>query len=119
MPIRSVPVSILLCAAVLARPLGAFAIDANAAKDLMQASGCNKCHGVDKKKDGPALRDVAAKYSGVADAEAKLIHHVTSGEMVKFDDGHEEHHKKVKTDDPNLTRNLVQWILALPGGTKY
>ena len=70
----------------------------SAARDLAQSSGCFKCHGVDKKKDGPALRDVAAKYKGVADAETKLIYHVTSGEMVKFDDGHEEHHKKVKTN---------------------
>jgi cytochrome c len=94
------------------------ASDETAARDLAQSSGCFKCHAVDKKKDGPALRDVAAKYKGVTDAETKLIYHVTSGEMVKFDDGHEEHHKKVKTDNQNDTRNLVQWILTLPGGTK-
>jgi cytochrome c len=94
------------------------AADEAAARDLAQSSGCFKCHGVDKKKDGPALRDVAAKYKGVADGEAKLIYHVTSGEMVKFDDGHEEHHKKVKTNSPSDTRNLVQWILGLEGGTK-
>ena len=98
--------------------MAASASDAAAARDLMQSSGCFKCHAVDKKKDGPALRDVAAKYKGVGDAEDNLIYHVTSGEMVKFDDGHEEHHKKVKTDSPKDTRNLVQWILTLPGGTK-
>lgn len=108
----------LLAAAFLTTPAAALAGDATAAHDLAQSSGCFKCHGVDKKKDGPALRDVAAKYKGVADAESKLIYHVTSGEMVKFDDGHEEHHKKVKTDNPQETRNLVQWILALEGGTK-
>ena len=109
----------LLVTAFLATPTTVvFASDETAARDLAQSSGCFKCHGVDKKKDGPALRDVAAKYKGVADAETKLIYHVTSGEMVKFDDGHEEHHKKVKTDSQNDTRNLVQWILALPGGTK-
>jgi cytochrome c len=95
-----------------------YASDETAARDLAQSSGCFKCHAVDKKKDGPALRDVAAKYKGVADAETKLIYHVTSGEMVKFDDGHEEHHKKVKTDNQKDTLNLVQWILTLPGGTK-
>lgn len=92
--------------------------DATRAQDLAKDSGCFKCHAVDKKKDGPAFRDTAAKYRGEADAEAKLTHHVTSGEKVKFDDGHEEEHKKVKTKDPNETRNLVQWILDLPGGTK-
>lgn len=108
----------LLCTAFLMTPVTASATDEAAAKDLAQSSGCFKCHGVDKKKDGPALRDVAAKYKGVSDAETKLINHVTSGEMVKFDDGHEEHHKKVKTNSPTDTRNLVQWILDLPGGTK-
>lgn len=94
------------------------AADATRAQDLAKDSGCFKCHAVDKKKDGPAFRDTAAKYRGEVDAESKLIHHVTSGEKVKFDDGHEEEHKKVKTKDPNETRNLVQWILDLPGGTK-
>jgi cytochrome c len=102
-----------LCAAAAAP-----AADATRAQDLAKDSGCFKCHAVDKKKDGPAFRDTAAKYRGEADAEKKLIYHVTSGEKVKFDDGHEEEHKKVKTKDPNETRNLVQWILDLPGGTK-
>jgi len=108
----------LLCAAFLMTPATVLASDAEAARDLAQSSGCFKCHGVDKKKDGPALRDVAAKYKGLQDAETKLVYHVTSGEMVKFDDGHEEHHKKVKTNNPAETRNLVQWILDLPGGKK-
>jgi len=102
-----------LCAAAAAP-----AADATRAQDLAKDSGCFKCHAVDKKKDGPAFRDTAAKYRGETDAEKKLIYHVTSGEKVKFDDGHEEEHKKVKTKDPNETRNLVQWILDLPGGTK-
>jgi len=95
------------------------AVDAAAAEALMKDSGCNKCHAIDKRKDGPAYRDVAAKYSGKPDAEGTVTHHVTSGEKVKFDDGHEEAHKKVKTKDANETANLVHWILSLPGGKKY
>ena len=95
------------------------AADAVAAQDLAKTSGCFKCHGVDKKKDGPALRDAAAKFKTKDDAEDKLIYHVTSGERVKFPDGHEEEHKKVKTSDPNQTKNLVRWILSLEGGTTY
>ena len=97
----------------------AFAADANAAQDLAKASGCFKCHGLEKKKDGPAFRDAAAKFRSMADAEDKLVFHVTSGEKVKFPDGHEEEHKKVKTKDPNETKNLVRWILSLEGGTTY
>lgn len=102
--------SLWLCTAVGA--------DEAAARDLATSSGCFKCHGVEKKKDGPALRDVAAKLRGVADAEDKLVFHVTSGEKVKFPDGHEEHHKKVKSTDQGAIRNLVLWILGLEGGTK-
>ncbi len=94
-------------------------LDVGAAESLARHSGCNKCHAVEKKKDGPALRDVAAKYRDDEHAEDKLIKHVTSGEMVKFDDGHKEEHKKVKTQDLEQTKNLINWILSLQGGTKY
>ena len=99
--------------------LDAAAADASAAESLARHSGCNKCHAVEKKKDGPALRDVAAKYRGDEHAQEKLLKHVTSGEMVKFDDGHKEEHKKVKTQDADQTKNLIDWILSLQGGTKY
>jgi len=95
------------------------ALDAVSAEALMKDSGCNKCHAIDKRKDGPAYRDVAAKYSGKPDAETTVMHHVTSGEKVKFDDGHEETHKKVKAKDASETKNLVHWILSLQGGKKY
>lgn len=107
---------ILLSAVLSGRP--ASALDADAAQTLARQSGCFKCHAIDKKKDGPAYRDVAAKYKGNAEAEAKLIHHITSGERVKFPDGHEEDHKIVKSKDPVEIKNLVDWILSLEGGTK-
>jgi cytochrome c len=113
-----------LLAGVLAATMGfwmspaAFAVDATAAETLARQSGCLKCHAVAKKKDGPAYRDVAAKYKGNPDAVAKLTYHITSGEKVKFEDGHEEEHKIVKTKDPKEIQNLVEWILSLEGGTK-
>jgi len=113
------PIAITLCSVALALPLSVHATNPAAAEDLAQASGCFKCHTVAKKKDGPAYRDVAAKYRDIADAEEKLIYHITRGEMVKFDDGHEEHHKKVKARSADEARNLVRWILAQEGGTKY
>ena len=107
---------ILLSAVLSGRP--ASALDADAAQTLARQSGCFKCHAIDKKKDGPAYRDVAAKYKGNAEAEAKLIHHITSGERVKFPDWHEEDHKIVKSKDAAEIKNLVDWILSLEGGTK-
>jgi cytochrome c len=92
---------------------GASAADEAAARALARQSNCFKCHAVDKKKDAPPWRDVAAKYKGKPDAEAKLIHHITSGERVKFEDGHEEDHKIVASKDPAEIKNLVDWILSL------
>jgi len=62
---------------------------------LLEDSKCFKCHSVDKKKDGPAYKEVAAKYKGKAEAEAKLTKHVTQPSKVKID-GVEEDHGAVK-----------------------
>lgn len=110
--------AVLAAAGLIASTGASAAVDANGAQMLARQSGCFKCHAVDKKKDGPAYRDVGAKYKGKPDAEAKLIHHITSGERVKFEDGHEEDHKVVKSKDPAQIKNLVDWILSLEGGTK-
>ena len=91
------------------------AVDADAAQALAKKNDCFKCHAVEKTKKGPSLQKIAAKYKGKADAEEKLIHHITSGEKAKFPDGHEEEHKIVKTTPPNdkeQIKNLVQWVLA-------
>lgn len=89
------------------------AVDEEKAKALARQEGCLKCHSVDKKKDGPAYKDVAAKFKGKSNAEARLIQHITTGEKAKFDDGHEEEHKIIKTKDMNEIKNLVNWILSL------
>ena len=115
-PTRLVLAGSLALAALLGSST-ALAVDADAAQMLARQSGCFKCHSVEKKKDAPAWRDVAAKYAGKPESEAKLIHHITSGERVKFEDGHEEDHKIVKSKDPAEIKNLVDWILSLPGGT--
>ena len=93
----------------------ASAADETAARELARANNCFKCHAISKDKDGPAYHKVAEELKGKPDAEAKLIHHITSGEKAKFPDGHEEDHKIVKTDPPNdmvQIKNLVDWILA-------
>ncbi|MGA7296175.1 MAG: c-type cytochrome [Rhodanobacteraceae bacterium] len=90
--------------------------DQHAAKNLARANNCFKCHALSRDKDGPGWKKVAAKYKGNADAEAKLEHHLTSGEMVKLADGSMVHHEVIKTDPPDDTaqiKNLVDWILSL------
>jgi len=56
---------------------------------------------VDTKKVGPAFKDIAAKYKGQADAEAKLVDKLANAK------GHPA--TKAKGDD--LT-SLVKWVLS-------
>jgi cytochrome c len=101
-----------LSAAVFFSPMAA-AADADAAQALAKKEGCLKCHAIDKKKEGAALKEISAKYKGKADAEAKILYHLTSGEKVKMDDGKEEDHKIIKTKDDAEIKNLIAWILSL------
>jgi cytochrome c len=113
--IRTVLTAALASGAMFALATTAYALDEEAAKALAKQNNCLKCHAIDKDKDGPAYKKVAEKYKGKANAEARLIEHITSGEKAKFPDGHEEEHKIVKTSpakDMAQVKNLVQWILA-------
>jgi cytochrome c len=101
-----------LVAWILALPVAA-PVDVNAAQTLARQSKCLKCHAVDVKKEGPAWKDVAAKYLDNPGAEDKLYKHVTTGRKAKFADGHEESHPIVKTHDADRINNLVDWILSL------
>ena len=104
-------VSLLAAAAMFAFSMTASAAaDADAAMKAMKDNGCTKCHSVDKAKKGPAFKKVAADMKGKADAEAKLTKFLSTGPMVKMDDGSQEEHKAVK--EPSVVKNLVQFILA-------
>src|SRR4051812_46746093 len=85
------------------------AADDAAAEALMKKSGCFKCHSVDKKKDAPPYKEVAAKYKGKPDAEAKLFTHLTTNPKVKVD-GKEETHDSLKTKNDADVKNVVQWV---------
>lgn len=47
--------------------------------DIAKKNGCTACHAIDKKVVGPAWQDVANKYKGDKEAEAKLIVKVSKG----------------------------------------
>ena len=80
--------------------------------DLAKTSGCAACHSIDKKMVGPAWMDVAQKYKGDAEAEAKLIAKVSKGgggvwgrvPMPPFD---------LSGKKQDTIKKLVQFILAL------
>jgi cytochrome c len=113
--IRSMLATTVAGAVFMMMAPAAQAVDADAALALARQNNCLKCHAIEKDKDGPSYKKVAEKYKGKANAETRLIEHITSGEKAKFPDGHEEEHKIVKTSPPKdmaQIKNLVQWILS-------
>lgn len=99
----------VLAATAASSPLAA--VDEDKALDTLEANKCLKCHSVDKKKEGPAYKEVAKKYKGKPDAEAKLMKHLTTAPMVEID-GVEEEHKVIKVKNKAETTNVIQWILS-------
>ena len=80
---------------------------------LVKESGCLTCHAVDKKKIGPAFKDVAKKYKGKADARRQCDqadHHEADGRDAS---GEKVPHKSLKNTDAAAVNNVVQWILSL------
>lgn len=115
MTTASAPRSALLAAVTALLLCGASpalaALNEDAAMALAKKSDCTKCHSVDKKKEGPAYKETAAKYKGKADAVDKLYTHLTTSPKVKVD-GKEEEHKGVKTKDEADIKNLIAYILS-------
>ncbi len=54
----------MLLVVTAAAALAAGAGFAQSGPDVLKAKGCMNCHENDKKKVGPAFKDVAAKYKG-------------------------------------------------------
>lgn len=105
----------LFSTAVLALALssGANAFDEDAARKLAKSNDCFKCHAIDKTKKGPSYKKIAAKYKGKqAEGEQKILKNITTGPVVKLEDGTEEEHKIIDTTDQAELKNLIQWILA-------
>ncbi len=112
MKIRTLAGALAVTSLVVLSP-AAFAVDAAAAQALAKKEGCLKCHALDKKKEASSMKDIAKKYAGKPDAQAKLEKHLLTGEKIKLDDGTEEEHKIIKTKDKGELSNLVAWMLSL------
>jgi cytochrome c len=89
----------------------ASAADAKAAEALAQKNGCLACHAVANKVVGPSYKDVAAKYKGQKDAEAKLIAKVKAGGSGVWGPiPMPPNSPHVKDED---IKTIVQWILTV------
>lgn len=65
---------------------------AQSGADVLKAKGCLNCHEMDKKKVGPAFKDVAAKYKDDKAAEAMLVGKLKEGKT----------HPKIGASDAEL-----------------
>lgn len=83
---------------------------ADAAEGLLKQNACTACHAIDKKMVGPAYKDVAAKYRGQKDAEAKLIDKVKKGGVGVWGQVPMPPNPGVKDAD---AKTLVQYVLSL------
>lgn len=53
--------------------------DVQQLQTLMQRNNCTACHLIDKRKYGPNLQEVAARYAGKPDAVATLATKIKAG----------------------------------------
>jgi cytochrome c len=73
MTMKTLLLALLACAGV------AMGGHAQASAELAKTKNCMACHAMDKKVLGPGFREVAAKYKGQKDAEAKMVASITKG----------------------------------------
>ena len=90
--------------------VSAFASQAAMANEaLAKSKNCLACHAVATKLVGPAYKDVAAKYAGQKDAEAKLVQKVLKG-------GSGSWGAMAMPANPQVTEaeahTLVKWVLS-------
>jgi cytochrome c len=71
--------NLMMVGMIVASAFASQAMAADAGLDLAKAKNCMACHAVANKLVGPAYKDVAAKYAGQKDAEAKLVTKVMKG----------------------------------------
>ncbi len=95
---------------LIALSLSAFVSGAAMANpDLAKAKNCMTCHAVATKLVGPAYKDVAAKYAGQKDAEAKLVQKVLKGGSGSWGAVPMPANTQVTEAEAHT---LVKWVLA-------
>ena len=91
----------MLMVVAAAGTLIAGGVNAQSGADVLKAKGCLGCHEFDKKKVGPAYKDVAAKYKGDKNAAGNLIAKLKEGKG----------HPKIAASDAEL-KAAVAHVLA-------
>lgn len=74
---------------------------AQSGPEVLKAKGCLNCHEMDKKKVGPAYKDVAVKFKDDKNAEATLLDKIKEG----------KNHPKIAASDAEL-KAAIQTVLS-------
>lgn len=69
----------ILIAIALGAAIGSGAVLAQSAPDVLKAKNCLGCHDMEKKKVGPAFKDVAAKYKGDKSKAPEIVAKIKEG----------------------------------------
>jgi cytochrome c len=77
--------------------------------DLAKSKNCMACHAIGSKLVGPAYKDVAAKYAGQKDAEARLVAKVIKGGAGVWGPVPMPANPQVSDAEAHA---LVKWVLA-------
>jgi cytochrome c len=110
---RSALLAAIVVTGLLASAAARAEPDAEAAEKLLKRNDCFKCHAIDKDKRAPAYKKVAARLRARSYGVDYVIKHVTTGPLVRLEDGTEEQHKVIDTKDRVELENLANWLLAL------
>ncbi len=71
---------------------------AQSGMEVLKTKGCLGCHDFEKKKMGPAYKDVAAQHKGQADAQAQIVAKIKKGNP----------HPKLNVTDAELNAAVKQ-----------
>jgi len=91
-------------------PVAQAQVNPDAAKALAEKNLCLSCHKVEEKLVGPSFRDVAKKYQGVAEAQAKLAAAIKKGGKGVWGTVPMPQTSGVSDED---LKTLAAWILSL------
>lgn len=106
---KAICVSLLFTSALLS------VSNLHADESLAKAKNCYACHATDKKVVGPAYKDVAKRYAGQKDIEAKLAEKIIKGGKGAWTKelGVEIPMPPNATVTTNEATKLAKWILGL------
>jgi cytochrome c len=81
-----------------------------ASPELARSKICMGCHAVDRKLIGPSFKDIAARYAGQPEADARLAEKIVKGSASAWGAVPMPANPKISADE---ARQLAAWVLTV------